>query len=207
MTLLMIELRESLAVVITDTQVSDVNLRPVSFGPKVIHVSALNMLVGGTGHTAMVAPWVSELHVLARGGVHDIEAVNEVAPARLRSIHQRIEQQHGHMTNGYRSFHVGFPSAAQHPVLYVYDSHNGYEPQRVDGPIFWMQPLPMTFTAPAPQSVPELIDLAERVRNDWTPRHDQPSCAIGGELISTILHAGEAVTLKLHDFPEATASD
>lgn len=196
MSYLLVTLHDSGAVIVTDTLLASEGGKEIAqFGSKTQGVPHLNLAIAFTGNTAIRDEWLTAVRD-RMGSVRDIEELNLFAPAELRKIRGRFEAQWG-PAGGQRIVHVGYPTNADKPVMYVYEAADDFEPQRFEAPSTFVQPYPQTFEAWVPGDVDSDVELAIRIRLEGTNRR-----IIGGELYATSIGKWAQSTHRLHRFPD-----
>jgi len=196
MSYLLVTLHEAGAIIVTDTQLSDEGSKRITgFGSKTQSIPHLNLAIAFTGNSSVRDEWLTVVRDRI-GTVRDIEELNLFAPAELRKIRDRFEEQWGSL-GGQRIVHVGYPTDSDKPAMYMYDTTNDFEPQRFEAPYTYVQPYPQTFRPWVPGDIESHIDLVTRIRLEDPNQH-----GIGGELFVTFVSNWEQSTVRWHRFPD-----
>jgi len=195
MTYVFIQLAAQSVLVITDTQHSDLDQRPIGYGQKVFHVEQLRSLVTFAGDPRLIQPVLDHLHSPTS------QDLDEVVVS-LREALRQARADIGRHANGHRTHIAGFPADSASPVLYLLDEDDDFEPERLEPDVTWVQPLPLTFSPTAPQTIADYVDLAERIRADHAPGTIDNPVGIGGDLIAVYLSRTEMLPQHWHTFPD-----
>ncbi|QRY40828.1 hypothetical protein JVX92_00600 [Microbacterium hominis] len=196
MSYLLVTLHDGGAVIVTDTLLSGEGGKEIAqFGSKTQGVPHLNLAVAFTGNSAIRDEWLTVVRD-RMGSVRDIEELNLFAPAELRKIRDRFEERWG-PAGGQRIVHVGYPTDAEKPVMYMYEAADDFEPHRYEAPYTFVQPYPQTFEPWIPGDIESDVELATRIRLEGSNRN-----IIGGELFATSVTNWAQSTHRLHRFPD-----
>lgn len=201
MTLLMFHQWATGARIYMDTLVVDADHVPKGYQYKVWTFPHLNMVMATTG-TAEVATLLGD-QLAGPHGLSDIDAVNDVAPAELRRIYAWLTEAQGDIGTA-TVYMFGFPDGSDKLVRYIYRSVMNFEPERhreeTEDPQFAVKPPPRSFELTYPWTKEEIVDMANRVRDERMKGLTDDDIPIGGELFATTVNEGTIYTERLHRF-------
>lgn len=199
MTLTIFVQEDTHALIVSDTLVSsraDDAASPAQFSTKVTPLLHMNLVICTQGSAEFSTLWDTFV-TTQLPNVHDIEALNEVAPDILRALWAAYLRDNPGTDQDMRICHLGFPEGSDHVVRYHYEAGRDFEPERFDAPHVWRQPNPEGVGG-SYDTVENVVDIATRIR-DLTPDR------IGGELQATIVEKGRIQMMTWHRFPDYDA--
>lgn len=203
MTLLMFHQSESFAILTTDTLVTDSanGNAPAMYRSKVWSFPHLNLAMAVTGIADLGDVWNNVLR--RAGGVRDIEGVNASAPEDLTRIFADLQEFYSEDIGTATVYLFGFPHNSNQMVRYIYRSPKGFESERhVDPGCFAAKPPPQKFDLYIPANRDEVIEMAERLREENGDGTGAGTVAIGGELFQTLVENGRIHTDRIYRFPD-----
>lgn len=181
MSLLMFFHDEDEVMIFTDTLATSPDDEPMMFQTKAWPLPHLNMALAVTGIANLGEAWYDALRssVVAR----DVGGLNAFAQAELQRIWAQMQTEHdGLEGQTVTIYHFGFVGESNNPVRYTYRSRRGFEPELTEEPGFGIKPEPQSFPLSVPESLEDIVALAENVRNEQDALIDAKPIRIGGEL-------------------------
>lgn len=190
-------------VIVTDTLATDMDGRPVHFQSKCWAIPHLRLAMAGTGQAKFLEQWHATLqqNVLAR----DITMLNNHAPTALRRVWREAVLESPELPPGAEPtstvYHYGRDEGTGALVQYAYRSTSDFESEFRPGPTFAVKPQP-EFDFAGPESIADMIALAQQLRDqdDGKPLGERVS--IGGELIITIIQDNTISQAPIFRWPD-----
>lgn len=198
MTLIMFDEEEENITIYSDTLVVDAQYRPVGYRNKVWTFPHLNLVITTTGTAEVGEAWAHQVGRLL--DVRDIEDLNQIAPKWLPEIHEHVAAQAGEDIGTATIYMWGFPTGSKTMTRYTYRSPDGYQSEPSTGRGFATKPPARTFTPERPESLEDVIVLAERIRTENGDGRAKGTVPIGGELFETHVARGLTQTRRVHEF-------
>ena len=192
--------RKEEIVIITDTLATREDGTALLLMSKIYIVPHLGIIISSTGIASVGQQWITDVYsrILCR----DIDALADLAPSRLRLIQDDIANQF-ELASSFSStiYHFGYSDKYQQYVRYVFRSEKNYEPELHLEPSFGVKPGPRG-AFKEPETLPDIISLAENIRKEQQefPTHERVH--IGGELSIAVMKEKTITCAKIHKFPD-----
>lgn len=199
MTLLMIDVQPDHALVVSDTFVD-----PPAFMTKVAVVPHLELVIAGTGLGNLLGAWSAMVNGLRCRDIDELAVFAEaLLPQLWDAIHEgRDPQDNGVGCTTASIYHVG-RTADRGYVAYAYRSREAFVHAEIS-PCFMVKPAgedtPTPTPATAPETLQEIIALAEQIQADQRSLPADECLDIGGELVGIEMSEGGISVAKLHRF-------
>lgn len=199
MSLLMFSHQPDGIVVITDTLATAPDGTPSFFKTKAFPIPHLRMVVAMTGLANLGEKLIDSLYtsMLAR----DIDMAAQHTPAILAALSDELTVQFGPFPGTSTIYYFGYSQRHNQYVRYVFRSADGFEPEFWKEPGFGVKPHP-DGSFESPETFPEMIALAERIRTEQAACPIGTRVHIGGHLVLTVLRDEQITFLQLHEFAD-----
>lgn len=200
MSLLMFTQQADGIVVVTDTLATAPDGAPSFFKTKAFPIPHLQMVVAMTGLANLGEKLIDRLYtsMLAR----DIDMAAQHTPATLTTLTGELVAQFGTFAGTSTIYYFGYSPTHGQYVRYVFRSTSGFQPEFSTEAAFGVKPHP-DGTFESPTTFPEMIELAERIRNEQAAVPPEDRIHIGGQLTLTVLRDRQITTVQLHEFADA----
>ncbi len=199
MSLLLFMLDRESVIVATDTLATRPDGRPFLLVSKCAVLSHLGSVAAFTGNAVIGQRWAAAVHanLLCR----DFDMLDKHTPESLRRITAEIEQEQGPLSGSSTIYHFGYSGIDQRYVGYVYRSAKNFVSEKL-GDGFGMKPPPAVMPANSPATIEELVEVAERIRDEQNRLDVSQRVHVGGDLVFTVLEQGKIWVSTVHRFPD-----
>ncbi len=202
MSLLMFSHQPDNIVVVTDTLATAPDGTPSFFKTKAFPIPHLQMVVAMTGLANLGEKLIDRLFTstLAR----DIDMAAKHTPAILAALTEELTAEFGPFPGTSTIYYFGHSPRHTQYVRYAFRSADGFRPEFWTQESFGVKPHPDGSFEP-PTALPEMIALAERIRNEQAAVPLNARIHIGGQLTLTVLRDQQITSMQLHEFADAEA--
>jgi hypothetical protein len=184
--------------VITDTLATTMDGADSHTVTKCFVVPHLELVIAGTGLANLAAAWRGKVcdEMLCR----DIDMLAPLATAALTQLWQDLQNEH-ELPSSMSStiYHFGRSTSGDY-AGYAFRSTDGFAAERL-GYGFGVKPPPVGNFA-SPESIEEMVALAERIREEQRQMPLGERIYIGAQLVMTNLYDGAISQATIHTFDD-----
>ncbi len=203
MTILMFSHQPEEVVVVTDTLATADVGKPSFFKTKTFVIPHVPMVVAMTGISNLGESLVSQL--FSSFLAIDVDMVAAHTQGLLVGLQADLDRQFGRSELTSTVYYFGYSPTDQQYVRYAFRSTNGYTAERSTEGGFGVKPGPTSVPLVTPETIAEMINLAEVIRADQALVPIEERIHIGGALTLTTMRDGfisTSILHRFHDFQE-----
>ena len=186
--------------VFTDTLATTPKGEPLAFFNKCMVYPQFHMIMAVTGIFQLADRWNSTLN----GGMiaEDIDMIDAHTPKILRDIWaDLIKINGGSMPSTSTVYHFGYSKQKKQYVRYVYRSENNFTSELYTDAGIGIKPQPDDKSS-APETVDDVIALANKIRSEQNKKPKSEKIYIGGEVFLTLISDQGIAITKVHRFDD-----
>ena len=160
----------------------------------------IGVAVAFTGLAQVGYRWIATIteSMLCR----DIDMLDVHAPEALRRVVADVTEQYGGIHGTTTVYHFGQSEATKEYVGYAYRSTADFASERLLAEGFGVKPPPADGITVVPQTVEDVIALAELIKTEQDALDAAVRLYIGGDLVMVHLEGGVMTAARIHRFDD-----